>query len=64
MGRPANADLESTVVVARMVVTVNGEASQQEFEVVDLSVQPGFCSVDNVGVIDSYRCAEGGNFIS
>ena len=29
----------------------------------DLSVQPGFCSVDNVGVIDSYRCAEGGNFI-
>ena len=51
------------VVIARTVVTVNGEASQQEFGVVDLFVQPSFSSVDNVGVIDSYRCAEGGDFI-
>ena len=29
----------------------------------DLFVQSSFCSVDYVGVIDSYRCAEGGNFI-
>ena len=51
------------VGVLFLIITVNGEASQQEFGVVDLFVYPSFCSVDNVGVIDSYRYAEGGDFI-